>query len=35
VYEFQEKMQSLAEEHLEKAIDEIVATSAHEKPHNS
>jgi hypothetical protein len=35
VYEFQQKMQSLAEEYLEKAIDEIVATGAHEKPHNS
>jgi hypothetical protein len=35
VYEFQQKMQSLAEEHLEKAIDEIAATGAHEKPHNS
>jgi hypothetical protein len=35
VYEFQQKMQSLAEEHLAKAIDEIVVTGAHEKPHNS
>jgi hypothetical protein len=35
VYEFQQKMQSLAEEHLTKAIDEIVVTGAHEKPRNS
>ena len=35
VYEFEQKMQSLAEEHLAKAIDEIVATGAHEKPCNS
>ena len=35
VYEFQQKMQSLAEEYLERAIDEIVVTGAHEKPRNS
>ena len=29
VYEFQQKLQSLAEEYLERAIDEIALTSSH------
>ena len=31
VFEFEQKMRSLAEKYLEKAIDEIVSTSTHEE----